>query len=126
MRIGLVSSATLLAFLTLATGASAADWPQWLGPSRHGATSELIAPWKDVPKTLWKRAVGNGYSSPVVADGAVILHSAVAGKDAEEVLALNAKTGEPLWTDVYTRGPYRSQLGVGPRATPTIADGKLF
>lgn len=106
--------------------ATAADWPQWLGPARNGVTSEVVQPWTTAPKTLWRHPVGNGYSSPVVAAGIAVVHAAVAGKDAEEVSAYQAAGGELLWSDTYSRAPYRSQLGVGPRTTPTIADGKLF
>ncbi len=104
----------------------AADWPQWLGPARNGVTSEIVAPWTTPPEVVWRYPAGNGYSSPIVADGIVYFHAAVAGKDAEQVDALDAKTGKSVWSDSYPRGPYRSVLGVGPRTTPTYSDGKLF
>jgi outer membrane protein assembly factor BamB len=118
--------AAILVTSALLRSGPAADWPQWLGPSRNGVTPEVIAPWKQPPTVLWRHEVGNGYSSPIVASGTVIVHAAVAGKDAEVVSAWQAKSGEPVWSDVYSRGAYRSQLGVGPRTTPAVADGKLY
>src|SRR5215471_13338934 len=59
----------------------AADWPQWLGPNRDGSSVEIVKPWTESPKVLWRVPVGEGHSSPIVADGKVILHHKVAGKD---------------------------------------------
>ena len=108
--------------------ASAADWPQWLGPSRNGVTPEIVTPWeKDLP-VVWRQALVAGYSSPIVSDGVVVVHSTVAekSKNEEQVLALNARTGEKLWSDSYSRDVFRSMFGAGPRTTPTVADGKLY
>lgn len=106
----------------------AADWPQWLGPNRNGVTSEIVAPWDEAhaPAVVWRREIARGYSAPVIAEGTVFLHSTVTGNDEEQVLALDAETGNPLWTDVYSRETYRSALGVGPRTTPTVSDGRLY
>ena len=126
MRSQLRSCLFLAAILASSRACFAADWPQWLGPDRNGVTSEIVAPWTTPPEVVWRYPVGNGYSSPIVADGVVYLHAAVTGQDAEEVIALDAKTGQPAWVDTYARGSYRSVLGVGPRATPAFSDGKLF
>lgn len=112
--------------LACSRAAFAADWPQWLGPNRNGVTTDVVSPWVGSPQVLWRKPIGNGYSSPIIADGLVVAHAAVAGKDSEEVVALDAKTGEPRWTDSYSRDRYRSAFGSGPRTTPTAADGKLF
>jgi outer membrane protein assembly factor BamB len=113
--------------LLLAAGiAAAADWPQWLGPRRDGGTPEKVAAWKEGPKVLWRKAVGNAYSSPVVAAGRVFVHAAVSGKQEEVVTAFDAVSGKELWKDVYERPAYRSVLGTGPRATPTVSGKRLF
>lgn len=105
--------------------AEPADWPQWLGPARNGLSQEAIAPWKSSPKVAWRRKVPKAFSSPIVADGLVFIHASYDDKDTEEVIALDAQTGKPRWRDSYPRAKYRSQLGAGPRATPSFADGKL-
>jgi len=116
----------LLGILLTTAPLRAADWPQWLGPSRNGATPEIVRPWEAPPEAVWRHPVGNGYSSPIVANGLVIVHAAVEGKDAEVVTAIDARTGKPQWTDSYDRAPYRSQLGVGPRTTPSVSGDRLY
>jgi outer membrane protein assembly factor BamB len=106
--------------------AGAADWPQWLGPNRDATSKETVAPWKEAPKVLWRQPVGEGHSSPVVAGGKVFLHAKVKDKDEEEVIALDAKTGEPAWRMAYPRAAFKSLFGNGPRATPTVAGDHAY
>ncbi len=105
-----------------------ADWPQFLGPNRDGVSTEKAIPtdWTKKPLTvLWERNVGEGYASPVVADGKLILFHRVG--DRETVECLDAVTGKEQWkfasaTDY--RDPYGK--GDGPRSTPTIVGGKVY
>src|SRR5438876_12189668 len=93
-----------LAVLALFCGVTPAeDWPQWLGPRRDGSSREIVSRWKEAPKVLWRKPVGEGHSSPVVADGKVFLHTRVKGKDVEEVAAYNADDGKQLWAKEYDR-----------------------
>jgi outer membrane protein assembly factor BamB len=114
--------------LICAAVVQAGDWPQWLGPKRDGGTTEKVLPWKEKspPKALWRKAVGQGFSSPVVADGRVFIHASVKDKEEEEVIALDAVTGNQLWKDAYARPAFKSVLGSGPRATPTVAGKRLY
>jgi outer membrane protein assembly factor BamB len=109
-----------------AAWSAAADWPQWLGPNRDGSSSEKIAPWKKDLKPEWKKSVGEGHSSPVIANGKVYLHTKVAKEDKEEVTAYDVKNGNVVWTFAYDRGEFKSPFGLGPRATPAVADGKIY
>lgn len=113
---GLLGAATCLA----------ADWPQWLGPHRNGTSAEAVETWSGELKPLWKASVGNAFSSPIVSNGLVYVHTAVPDKDEEQVTAYYASNGEIAWKDVYPRAVYRSVLGVGPRTTPSVVDGKLI
>lgn len=117
---------SLVMFLMCATFASAADWPQWLGPNRDGVSTEKISPWKKAPKRLWSVPVGEGHSSPVVADGKVFLHYKVKGKTEEEIAAFDALKGKKLWSESYETVKFESIFGHGPRATPTVAGGKVY
>src|SRR5262249_21672928 len=117
------SAILLLAFSTLV---SAADWPQWLGAKRDGSTPERVAAWKESPKVLWKQPVGEGHSSPVIAGGRVFVHAGVKDKDAEEVVAFDAKTGKEEWRKSYPRAPFKSVFGNGPRGTPAVVDGRVY
>ena len=112
---------SLLVLLVCVSWTFAADWPQWLGPTRDGASPEKVAAWKGAPKLLWRKPIGEGNSSPIVAGGRVFLHSKVKDKDEEEVLALDAKDGTEVWRKTYPRGAGKFLYGNGPRATPAVA-----
>jgi outer membrane protein assembly factor BamB len=119
----------LFALVVLAAGsvpAWAGDWPQWLGPNRDNSSSEKVVPWKKAPKVLWRKAVGEGNSSPVVAGGRVFIHAKVEGENEEEVIAFDAKTGKRLWRKTYPRPAFKSLYGNGPRATPAVVGGKVY
>jgi len=104
----------------------AGDWPQWLGPNRDNSSSEKVEPWTAAPKVLWRQAVGEGNSSPVVADGKVFVHAKIGGKDEEEVSAFDARTGKKLWNSTYVRTAFKSLYGNGPRATPVVAGSRIY
>ncbi|CAN5486445.1 PQQ-like beta-propeller repeat protein [soil metagenome] len=108
----------------------AADWPQFQGPQRDGTSSETITAWKDAPKELWKVAIGEAHSSPVVASGIVYAFYRTPGKDDDsdlEVLAaFDAVTGTKKWEKSTTRVAYKTIFGSGPQGTPTVSDGRIF
>ena len=103
----------LLAFALLA-----ADWPQFLGPTRDG-----IAPGPrpgTKAELMWKQDVGHGFAGPVIADNRLILFERVNSK--ESISARDLNTGKKLWTyDYDTR--YQDDFGFddGPRSAPTIS-----
>ena len=132
----------LLAGLVAAASAPAADWPQWLGPTRDGVWAEtgvLDAFPAGGPKKLWSVPVGGGYSGPAVAGGKVFVTDYQrAGGDAsnnpgkaasltgqERVLCLDAGTGKVLWAHAYDC-KYQISYPAGPRCTPTVAGGRVF
>src|SRR5262245_6326729 len=105
---GILSLAIIVAVGNTTT-AHADDWPQWLGPQRHGVWREKGILEKfpaDGPKVRWRTPIGAGYSGPAVADGRVYVTDRVlddaSGKDKnasrERVLCLDEKTGKELWT----------------------------
>lgn len=116
----------VLVWCLWATAASAADWPQWLGPNRDGSCSEKVQPWTSAPKVLWRQPVGEGHSSPIVANGRVYLHVKAKDKDEEELAAFDAQSGKDLWRTSYARSPFSSPFGQGPRATPAFSDNRLY
>ena len=116
-----------LGLLSLAT-VSAADWPQFRGPNRDGvyAGKDLATQWPESgPPLLWQKQVGAGFSGPVVAAEKVIFFSREA--DEEVVVSLNAPTGKEEWRTAYPT-TYKDDFGFdpGPRATPCVADGRIF
>lgn len=117
---------SLCLMLACASLASAADWPQWLGPRRDGSTAEKVAVWKEPLKIVWRQPVGEGHSSAVVADGRVYLHTRVKDQPEEAISAFDARDGKPLWTKTYERAAFKSLFGNGPRATPSVSGGKVY
>jgi hypothetical protein len=69
--------ASVIAFLSLAvsSASAAADWPQFLGPTRDGQSpsTTLAAVPKEGWPLRWKAAVGEGFSGPVVVSNCVYL-----------------------------------------------------
>jgi outer membrane protein assembly factor BamB len=105
----------------------AADWPQFLGPTRDNASPEKIAPWAGKTlKVLWKQKVGESHSSPVVAKGLVYAFYQPRGKNADALAAFDAITGERKWEQSYERDKFEPAFGHGPRGTPTVVDGKVY
>ena len=114
-----------LALLSLAAAPPSTDWPCFRGPSRQGlATTGTIPVQWDKP--AWSVDVpGEGWSSPVVAHGRVILTTATESGHSCHVLAYDAVSGKLLWD----REVFRIQPGFkeakNSYATPTaVADAK--
>ena len=123
-----------LGTIFLAASASVAlhagQWSEWRGPKRDGVVpAELVpAAWPEKPSLKWKQTVGEGYSSPIVADGRVFVHSR---RDPDEVVsAFDLATGKPLWSKQYaaafSKNQYAMQMAKGPNSTPLVANGRLF
>src|SRR5438132_13176474 len=92
---------------------SDSGWPQFLGPTRNGVSTEtaLLKTWpKDGPPVLWEREVGAGYSGPVISGERLILFHRL--EDQEVVEALEAATGKPVWKFHYET-KYRDSFGKG-------------
>ena len=118
----------LVLSLALAPALSAADWPQYLGPTRDGHSAEVGLNWawpKDGPPVAWKVDVGSGWAGPVVAGDRLILFHRVG--DEEVVACLDPATGKEKWKATY-RTRYRDDFMFddGPRATPLVAGDRVF
>jgi len=103
------------------------DWPRFRGPNFdsavHGVT--IATNWAESPpKLLWRRRIGPGWSSITVVDGRVFTQEQRG--DSEAVVCFDAQTGDELWSHEDKARFYEELGGVGPRATPTFADGMLY
>jgi len=114
--------------LHLGSPAGASDWPQFLGPTRDAvyAGPPLSEDWpREGPKIVWQVEVGQGYSSPVVGEG----HLIICHRPANDLVVdcLDPKTGQRIWQFThamkFTDGAF---FDSGPRPTPTIKDGRVF
>jgi outer membrane protein assembly factor BamB len=105
---------------------NAGDWSQWRGPDRtgHAAAQEQCPPSiSGAPRVLWRKEIGGGFSSPVVAAGKLAYLDTQDGKEIAHLL--DANTGKELWQTAYAE-MYEDEWGPGPRSTPILDDTHLY
>ena len=104
------------------------DFPQFLGPNRDARldTIDLADSWDSPPKQLWKIDIGEGWSGFAAVNGFAITQEQRG--DQECVTCYEIKTGELKWINSQTRRHEDTMaMGkVGPRATPTIHQGRVY
>jgi outer membrane protein assembly factor BamB len=113
-----------------------ATWPQWGGP--HGdfkaSATGLADQWPETgPKQLWRRDLGDGYSS--IAHDGKRLYTMYRPRDEEKnktdeyIVALDPNTGKTVWEFKYA-APFEegmdASFGRGPHSTPLIVGDRLF
>jgi outer membrane protein assembly factor BamB len=107
--------------------AGSADWPGFLGPARDGVVAgvRLARDWSAAPpRRLWSRSIGAGWSSFAVAGSHVVTHEQ-RGED-ELVTSYDLLSGTPRWTHADPARFENAIAGSGPRATPAIANGRVY
>jgi outer membrane protein assembly factor BamB len=109
---------------------AAPAWTQWGGPSRNFQTEArgLKDTWPAAgPRVVWKRPLGDGYSSPAVENGALYV---MYGKPrVEVVMAADAETGKTLWehaTPMTFQSDAAREMGNGPYSTPLVVGNRVF
>lgn len=103
------------------------DSPEFLGPGRRPRfpAPELARDWQNnPPRELWRRPLGEGFSSFAVV-GDVAFTQTQQG-DLECVVCLDWRSGATRWLHADTVRFASSLGGNGPRATPTVSDGRVY
>ncbi len=102
------------------------DFANFLGANRDGVIEDvqLDADWSArPPQELWRHPVGLGWGGFAVAGQAAITQEQ-RGPD-EAVVCYDLKTGQELW--VHTSAVrFHDEHGDGPRANPTVVDGRVY
>lgn len=137
------SFAVAVCCLLASRSTNAADWTQYLGPTRNGVSVETVSTkiLAGGPKKLWQHDTPGGFSSFAVGGGiaATMTLREVDGAPQEICLALDAKTGKEIWAKPLgvanfleksgggaNSGKSNNKGGDGPRSTPAIANGYVF
>lgn len=108
-------------------GAARGDYPQFLGPNRNATVGgvQLARDWDaSPPREIWRREVGAAWSGFAVKSNWAVTQEQY-GQE-EQVVAYDLATGEVRWRHADATRYETTIGGIGPRATPTIADGAVY
>jgi outer membrane protein assembly factor BamB len=105
----------------------AGDWPQFRGPGRNGIvpSTPIRRDWnQNPPKLLWRHPVGPAWSSFAVVE--TLAFTQEQRVEEEAVVCYGVETGDQIWAHTDQTRFATVMGGIGPRATPTLHDSRLY
>ena len=112
---------------SLIAALDASPWPHFRGPRGDGTQTGMrfSDDWSaHPPREVWRSRIGPAWSSFAV--GADRLFTQEQRLEDEVVSCYDAKTGQPIWSFATPSRFFESLGGLGPRGTPTLADGSVY
>lgn len=109
------------------TPISTNDWLGFRGSQRDSVIRgvRIKTDWSASPPVqLWRRPVGPGWSSFAVHDGR--FYTQEQRGDDEIVACHDVATGKQVWRHLDKARFWESNAGPGPRATPTLSNGRVY
>ena len=103
------------------------SFPQFLGPNRNATLTgrNLSSGWdRKPPIEVWRHPVGTGWSGFAVSKGLAVTQEQLDGR--EHVVAYDLDTGRLEWSHEGGPGYESVMTGNGPRATPTLHEGRVY
>jgi outer membrane protein assembly factor BamB len=121
------SKETLQTAIKLVPAAMQFQSSQFLGNARDGVVQndEFSVAWKErLPSVIWRKPIGAGWASFAVGDGLAVTLEQM--DEQECITAFGLTSGDVHWRISLPGKHFQAFGGVGPRATPTIHQAKVF
>ena len=102
-------------------------FPQFLGPDRSGVLTgiPLRCDWdRSPPRTIWRQPIGLGWSAFAVSGHHAVTQEQRRGE--ELIVGYEWQTGRALWAHTNRVRFSETLGGDGPRATPTLHNGRVY